>query len=240
VAILAVDDVWLREPRLLVPQMQPVGRVVVDRTHPLSEGLYGAWLFGRANFGRNLVNNKPVIGITGTPVIGGSGTLFSGSSQYVEVAAMSEFYLDDLTIAVRAKNTNTNNNSIFGGAADTFGNRLNAHVPYSGTVYFDYGLTSNGRISVAYTVPTDVPVNWCFIGAASYLAIYANSQLLASKTDGFEPIAVPSANLCVGAFVPSSLYYPGTIDHFYVWRRKLQPSEIIAIANDPYQFLIPA
>jgi hypothetical protein len=46
VAILAVDEVWLREPRLLVPGCKPVERVRVDFSHPLGALVEDFWLFG--------------------------------------------------------------------------------------------------------------------------------------------------------------------------------------------------
>ena len=35
--VLAYDEIWVREPRLMVPQQFPVGRVVVDRSHPIGK-----------------------------------------------------------------------------------------------------------------------------------------------------------------------------------------------------------
>jgi hypothetical protein len=42
-AILAYDDVMLREPRLLVPNSKPLGPVRIDFTHPLARGLMSWW-----------------------------------------------------------------------------------------------------------------------------------------------------------------------------------------------------
>jgi hypothetical protein len=81
-----VDEVMLREPRLLVPKTQPVGLVKLDLTNGLTRGLVGCWALHQAGW-KNLVRGKKWDGqqISALPLpthgvrSGISGAIFSGT-----------------------------------------------------------------------------------------------------------------------------------------------------------------
>jgi hypothetical protein len=67
-AIAAVDEVMLREPRLLVPRMQPLGPVKIDRTHPIGKRVVVCAL-ATPSGPVDLASGRPFVKVGGTPTM---------------------------------------------------------------------------------------------------------------------------------------------------------------------------
>jgi hypothetical protein len=240
-AILAYDDVMLREPGLLMPGRKPVGLVRAASPKlvvciPLVKTGASVWDYAQ----------KSMRPLSGSYTLSPQSILFDGSSAFLNVCSASLLVGKNITILARTRNTSTTNNSLLGCAntGTSTVSRINVHLPFSGTVYWDFGIINNGgRLSVAYTVSTTQYTTWAFVASGgNYMAIWANGAKLAEQSSGDSAgFAGSTQPFTLGRFTIDSplYYYPGDVECFYVWTRRLPDAEIVSMTRDPYQIFIP-
>jgi hypothetical protein len=127
--------------------------------------------------------------------------------------------------------TVTGNTSLLGDAsADN--PRLNVHLPYNGTVYWDYGFTySSGRISAA--MPGDALNQW-----RSWVF---NADAAANRMEILYGGALLQAGNCAAAVIPDgitlglfgSLYWNSGIAAILIYNRAIDRAAARALAADP-------
>lgn len=221
---------------------KPLFPAILDNTHPLSQGLGGYWLF---NEGAGLtafdVSGKKKHGTltngpTWTAGKFGKAINFDGSNDYVSTGASTPYQGTNISISLWARNTSTSNNSLFGAAADSSASRINAHLPYSGVVYWDFGrITSGGRLSKIAPTLTDGWHHWVFwASGGNSMKIYLDGAEWATQASGDSAGYTGSSTFSIGSFLPSSLYFNGRIDNVRIYNRALSESDVKQLYTDPF------
>ena len=236
---LIVDSAMLREPLLLSPQRKPIGRVEVDWTHPLANGLEDIFLH-RSLDERSLTGRRIPTGVGGTEK---SNNLSFNGTQYrnISTTGMHTGYPRSmLSWALHNGNTIYLLSQAYSGASqDYFALILGG----SGTGYY-------------YHREQDGPANWSqsggtsILGRVSFLAgvsssssnhkLYTQGNLVSTETGTYNPSGLD--RYTVGALRDLTPSYSGggVVVMNMLFSRALLSGEIKSLYNDPYQFLIPA
>jgi hypothetical protein len=255
VAILAYDDVMLREPRLLMPKMQPLGLVKVDRSNPLSRGLIYQRLF-TSPYGITAISGGPTQAYS--PY--GQGTYFDGSDDYITTNRPSfigpqsfacgiilhAWNSDDMVMSAGSADSNYYNNALFFGSGNT--NKL---------AYGRTGAPGNSAWrdeATAITIGKYTQYCWTWDSANTGTTVYG-ANLIRCFKDGREDgtannyangngaIGETGTELFIAVDKYSSTfrrYGNQTLFYVFVWNRALTPAEACEVSANPYQFLIPA
>jgi hypothetical protein len=261
VAILAVDEVWLREPRLLVPGMQPLGPVKIDLNNPLTRELNGLFMPRMGHNFIDIVNNTFPSLKSGSVVItenglavscaGSAVTQFTRIDKYNLVSAMtiavavSITSLANYSALMSCWNTNITSGWEFrGGDGATDGNmcciRLGATAGegYLNTIIASSAALAAGDrhkiVAVSYVDAT--------VDGPAYM--YVNGKQIETK-DGYgtgtgNQGSPSTGSLRIGQRADYATDLNGQIHAAWLWGRALTNSEHLSLATDPYQFLIPA
>lgn len=148
----------------------------------------------------------PTMGVAG-PLSGGSNAMkdFLSTKNIQMPSGLATATQDPVTIEFWYKLlTGSPSNSAFslGNPGNTDKPRIQAHVPYSGTIYWDDGdFSGSGRISVAY--PSGSMDNWAhlaFVGDTvnSKLLIYCNGSQIAVSVGTWIPMIGSVTGGCIG------------------------------------------
>jgi hypothetical protein len=238
-----VDEVMLREPRLLVPQLQPVGPVKIDFSNPLTNGLVLAKLLG---------NNVGTLTVTGTRPHVFAGSHMRGFNTTYGVASTDKVaatFPDKLvrTYAFTAVFVN------YGGSG------LGRLMDRASTLII-YFQSPNIQVARNYSSQSkqDQFINPLLSTKATRLLVLDDSSGAGSafrtrlfadgvevaRAGGIDSLGTPSLssdnNVYIGNRAAGDRDYNGLIGDFVVWDRLLTAAEISAYFTDPYQFLIPA
>jgi len=120
------------------------------------------------------------------------------------------------------------NNTMF--QVNGSGGRFQCHVPWGGTIYWDYfngSCCPTGRVSTGFGNYLDDWTHVTFVSdgnGGNFRGIYLNGKLAASTT-GTASSTGPSQD-CKGFYMGGG--YKGNIDEFAMWRRVMPPDEISA------------
>jgi hypothetical protein len=261
VAILAVDEVMLREPRLLVPRMQPVGLVKVDWFNPLAQGLSFVWLGsvpyvdlaqGRVRAGNGNTGN------TITPI--GVGRYASAAGEagdnFGNVQAITSNTFTVLSHA--APIASASPKSLFSQRRGTspyeeIGMMANWAIS-AGSGYLEVyasDVVNSGNRSNAYTANTAVdgkPHVFVGVNGGSYTAtqIFVDgiNKTIGTGSGATNNVFSTNQNTRVNNLAAlASTGYTNPDPNYLVmtWSgRALSAAEVRSISADPYQFLIPA
>jgi hypothetical protein len=263
VAILAVDEVWLREPRLLVPRMQPLGLVKIDWSNPLSRALRFLWTPNSGKTTRDLVSGEPGIEV-------GAGTL-AGSQYglaYSGAAGSGNGLSFGATIKPIPANSVTNTVVSFAapvagatGVRQTFwAQGTDSSSPYrqyslladtagstgsysAGEIaYFHYEST---MLSVASSTADVIDGGWHLwagVRNGAFAAVYRDGvDVTAYKNNGINGSAGDTAGkTMVSGIDGSSRVLTGRNLLVMVWNRTLSQAELLSLSADPFCLLIPA
>jgi hypothetical protein len=137
---------------------------------------------------RSLFTPEVCTGHAGTNVPTPSGLIsFASINGGIDIAADSSEILPTAQVTVllihRKIDTTVRAGTAFGVDGGAAGNRCGAHVPYNdGTIYFDFGGTTNGTTEVQATglAQSLNPRAWVFVAGPHGMAIYLDGVLLAS------------------------------------------------------------
>jgi hypothetical protein len=259
-AIAVVDEVMLREPRLLVPGMQPLGPVKVDWSNPLTQSLTFCWL------GRSPHVDLATGRMRTTAISSISAGSVPGIGRYTAYAANC----GDTFGAIQP--ITSNSFTVLSHAApvsrSAIGSLFNQR---KGTSQFeDISLLTNCGASDAAAAGSmrcrcsDTGSSAAISGANAASVIDGLPHVfVGTRINGDAPIlyvdgANRTSSTTNGAIVNiystaqqtrinniadfASTGYNNIDPNYLVccWNRALSPSEVRAISLDPYQFLIPA
>lgn len=236
-AIAVLDDVMLREPRLLVPGQQPVRPVKVDVSNKIARALVCFW--GGPTTGNDLVNVGAVKKYTNATTFKNNNLHHACSGSGIEVTFPARKITKNggcSTFCVLSCANVTDNNKYIFSSRET--NELGFRQDTSNIYAFVEGTGINIPIPGINTVFSVAFVNSHNVIRAGYL----NGLFYSSVTAG----GVSDGNITgygVGAlYRGSGTEYPfsGSILLGMMFNRVLSPIEIFSLHNDPYQFLIPA
>jgi hypothetical protein len=254
VAILAVDEVWLREPRLLVPGMQPVGNMRVDYLHPMAGGLALALpmvndvdlVTGRriawSGTGKISPTNRGAALIGNTSSATGSIQFTpKATSPYLTIACW--FYVngapgtDDIMLE-----TSANSNNLAGrwalNIAPTGATSKMSLVVWKGAF--------PALIELQWTRPSDS--SWHLLVASIDAADVTSAIIFIDGVS--QSFTTPYTNTTSANIVEDTLYllsrgngslYAGCyLQQLYILSRKLSIAEALSLSSNSTQFLIPA
>jgi hypothetical protein len=244
VAILAVDEVWLREPRLLVPGRQPLGPVKVNANHSLSRSLVAQWLFHGNQNSRDVVSGKKLI-VQGSPVWTPGVGFSSPGAQWNLYTTLPELAttLSTVTVSVLASTPSFAARATLFTWTDfirTWGNTsgLQQHFATTGKAFF--------YIQNAYPESQGTPFTYD-TKQRRYTVVYNNTNPPKMFVDGVQFLFNAQGTTTTWTNVYFSLsfnpsngdqaYWNGSIGDCVVFNRALSDNEVIEHARNPYQFL---
>jgi hypothetical protein len=258
-----------REPALLVPGKKPIGRVKLDWTHPLSNGMTRFVLFGkRFSFVDPAVNLSGVVfDYVPNKIIGQysdfSGELPSWQTDYIDSPeATSVLFLDTELVSTKAAYTvmarcrshaNTASANMFSCDSSssnlrTWQLRYNTAANPSDLRFVAFRTNSTTTSITSGTVLYED--EWYTVAGAfdaSFARLYIDGLEAASPVSN----ATSQVNIAAGAsgvlarLTTSAPTAPGNVfdgDVSWVasWDRVLSDVEFKSMHDDPYQVLIPA
>jgi hypothetical protein len=252
VAILAVDEVMLREPRLLVPRMGPVGLVKPDYSNPLANQLRSAILPTAAGRLVDIISGAKPTSDTATVRATATGraaeysltnvTEFAGTPVYRVTSDWSILLDFDLDAASNyshlvscSQSTTTSGWELRGG--ETSSDRKIRFIKMTAYSYRDctgpvdaIGIGANILVIANDSLVETTPV-------ASINGIPISLTVTGSITGS---IAAGTGNLRFGQRLDTVTRLDGAIRFFALWHRKLTQAECNELSANPYQLLSPA
>ena len=239
------DEVMLREPRLLVPGMQPLGPVKIDTTHPLGS----LCKFATLPATNTVLTQKGII--RGVPA--GQGTVYSAQGPGATWSANASRLLIPggyllapnpysvfVISAASAGAVKTffslrggTNQFLFAANVNNAGNNTSGQLGlYVGTSLgiFSAGAIDGNRNSYAVTRQAN---SWSLYKNGIDLGAIGSDSLNDFSGSGTSALG-NLANLDAAYYHPDGLYF---VCGFNV---RLTDSQIASLHADPYQFLIPA
>jgi hypothetical protein len=245
----AVDDVWLREPRLLVPRMQPLGFVTLDVQNPLTRDLavFTAFVGGVPT---ELVSRLPMTPVAspGKQIIRGNvHTSCNGSSQYF-VTQKPFTVKTPFTLITITNGIGTVNNTGFVAFANTTTNDRCIVYRQTSANNFSFFVAAADYSQRTFSSAENAVVERKFCAfiynSAGDMPFYVNNVLKSTVTDRSQSnFANPATcTLVWNAMTGTSIsgYSTCPVEYAAVWNRSLTPTELTALFLDPYQILILA
>ena len=138
---------------------------------------------------------------------------------------------DEITISLWAKSINYSGSSVFVLNPDDPANRLNAHIRWNTSLYWDFGnISTTGRI---YTTNTpainNVWEHYVFVSSkdSNYMKVYLNDKLIlnANTHATLNTDLLKATSLLIGGNATTGNYY-GSLDDIRIYNRILSQSEI--------------
>jgi hypothetical protein len=244
---LIVEETSLREPNLWTPGKKPVGKVKIDWTNSLTNGLEEISLC-RSLEEKELVHNRSPNAINGTPDVEYDGINFSAaSSEYINFdgtgiyasyprTMFGLFYPvanTFLPVACHADSGSINNLwAIFNDATNAFR-------------YFfrDSGAGTSDTFAIIGGSPVIGERNSIagVSSASNDHKLYGNGRLIGTNTNSRNPAGAGMDHYTIGAFRDSTpTYGSGKVSLTMLFSVALTDSQVQSLHADPYQFLIPA
>lgn len=184
---------------------------------------------------------SPTRGVAGPLVTGGTDVGYGGwsGSNYVSMSnSLSVTDNQSLTIEFWYKLTgsagDTSTAFVFGNPAGS-ANRIQAHLPYSNTVYFDDGqFNSGGRTSFAWNAAwTNAWAHYAFVAdaTANTLTVYVNATQQSQLT-GWSKIGDTFTGGSIGNWNGGALFADGPIAEFAVYSAALSQATLLSHYNN--------
>lgn len=258
-AKLVYDDVMLREPRLLVPKLSPIGNVRIDWRNPLARGLI---IFVLPGMFLEVVTGTRGGGLESSGTIAASTEgLGCESTSTTAGGCWIPYHLSwqalattQLTIMARLRKDASNQ---YGGLVS---------IPYANSGWSSpYASIALQHDATAVTPAANLGCSGAQIYSAGLSSSWPNDGLIANywftrslangawykdnaacgTSSGFGTAAPTINPLCAMSIGNRSRYSNGNgIDGNFgivaLWNRVLSDGELRAFNADPYQFLIPA
>jgi hypothetical protein len=262
-AIAVVDEVMLREPRLLVPRLQPLRPVKIDWSNPLSRGLRFCWTPFAGKLTCDLVSGVPATEVGAGTLAGcqyglaysaaaGSGNGLSFGANIKPILANSSAntvvsYAAPVAGATGARQSlwsqGTDGSSPYRQYSLT-ADAAGAGASYSAgeLAYFHYDLTMMSVASSSADVIDGGWHLWAGVRNGAFAAVYRDGvDVTAYSNNG---LAVSSADTAgttqVSGIQGSSRAMTGRNLLVLAWGRAIAPAELMALSADPFQLLTPA
>jgi hypothetical protein len=231
--VLAVDEVWLREPRLLVPGMQPLGPVELNKGHSLSKNL----LVGvcKANELPRLAKQLALSYGAGT-TFAQNGFIANADSAGVFTPSVSwepyPFTMVFSAIAVAPAYTEFR---YF--VADTTYTNFSVYSAPDGSTFYVHGTSTSNNVSKLIDGKLHNFVVSMSAKNSGFYAIDGQLQSITSTGDGSSSAGVkglgnrPSSSARFSALK----YYL-----FCVFNESVSAGEVIDLSLNPFQLVVPA
>lgn len=116
--------------------------------------------------------------------------------------------------------------------------RFQVHLPFGGSIYWDYGNSSSGRLSTSYSAYINKLTHVCLVSnSTNFQAIYLNGIQVASQASAANP--APGTTIIVLAWPAAGLGFNGTVNNFCIWNRVLSNGEAMTLYNNPWGLYVP-
>jgi hypothetical protein len=258
VGVLAVDEVMLREPRLLVPGRQPQSVMKIDWTHPLARGLC---VFVLPKQGDLVTGLRPSYGGTASLKPKSNALSFQSENNnndlaYFPFPASAPLYTitSAHTTMLWFEHTSSANYANFLSvpyAAGIWAYPYNSLVLYKNTNASNVWQYQIGNITAYPLVASSAAVstaNRCVIAGHSgpnTAAMYVDGANVSTTVSNGNWIVNWNTKqpLCLLASSDSYSVNAGVTGNAFcaaVWNRQLSAIEAAEMYRNPYQFLIPA
>ena len=138
-------------------------------------------------------------------------------------------------VMVALSESSADQGSVFGAYDSANAARFQAHFPYSGTVYWDFGGTTDGTTRLSYTPSAGFWGAWrhmAFTAGPRGMAIYEDGVLKASHSTAASRSASSAAGFYVGRWLDSNT---ARIESLFLYSRQLSAAEVGALFIQPYQ-----
>lgn len=253
-AILAYDDVMLREPRLLARRMQPLGLMQIDRRNSISSGLCFAEVFSKGvvsnavgGGARATLTGSPST-VTGTPGIAVSSEAGFGNIYRINHGGLTKAVGPAYTVMIHGRLIEKQGAyaGFFTLADESANHAIGVQVNAANNAYLIWvgNLASENGISTSSFPATDITLLARGINAHTGATDFWLSDGTRVKTTlpGTPSAApVPTRLILFGERSSNTGYTTkGRCYAAAVWNRWLSDAECVALHSDPYQFLIPA
>jgi hypothetical protein len=235
-----------------MPILKPIRGLQLNRSHPLAKGLIAAWVFNEAggNKTRDFVRPGRTATINGTlewkPGNRGAALFRDATGEYVECSGFP-FISPPLTIVSWVNRVNT-------GAAGSYGAIAARGSNAANNSNFDFGIRQSGAERKPYLYWKDATtlyggqatdqaskINDKWIQLVGIIKenydaeIYLNGQSIWTDTGNSAPTN-GSQNLKMfrSELTDGSYYFPGYIDHVFIYNRELSSAEIRWLYREPF------
>jgi len=243
---LVLPDQRLEQPAGFYPHRKPLGRVQVDRAHPMSRGLLMCNLLSDT---RELVTDKVYqIGTTSDITVSGKGAHYLGSStyqdhnSYLAIPAVDFTNVSDLTIVCAFKNLDTNGYPALSASVTSGGFSGNYMLSKEqGALRLRAGGTTSSLVTTT-NLTDGAEIFSAGIQKGNTPSILYNSNgTWANKVNGanVNPVyAGVTAENNIGYYSRGGgRSYQDAIYFVYLWERALSDEEIRSLYLNPYQIV---
>jgi hypothetical protein len=222
--------------------VKPPPGTQIDVTHPASSGLVMAFCPHSAAAEYDALGNlwSPVNSPASSASTSGFAAIYDGTSNY-HINTTLVLPTTSCTVALSIYvATSSSNGSSFGNLDATDPTRLQAHLPYSGTLYWDFGgLTGNNRVS--WTPNSGFFGNWhrmVFRAGTRGTSIWSDGVNQVSSSTAISRSICPTG-LSVGAWWYNGYYNPNSIELMLLSSREWTDAEIVDWTGNPYGMYMP-
>lgn len=237
--ILPYDEIWVREPRLMVPGQKPMGPVRIDTRNSLADGL-----------GHYYPLNERGGSVAHDIVSGANGTISSGLVYEKDYLKWPDTTTRSITVSSGSK-LGGNVLTLF---LDFILDGVLSYTPvmftnHGGTLFYfqegvvDYVWIANvnsgtGGGGVGNRVTSVLVANG---GSGVHFAQRINMGTLITGAAGGTPETPTTGGAFKFGGYGNEWNFSGKVFAAGIWpQRALTPSQAVALLRDPYQFLIPA
>lgn len=234
------------------PWQKPFLGAQLNRSHPMAQGLVGAWLFNENSGG--IANDLSGNGYYG--IFSGGVDRYNGNIVFPQNSAISRVLISP-QISLYGKSF-----SLVGkwnltrlGSSSALIGRLETGSPYASPYYLNIELTpaswqfgfydSVGAAWCEVRAPKDYATNIdvSLVGTFDYYTkqscIYSQGVLGESNTfAGAIPIDNPTAVTCIGDWSAAN-ELAGIVYYVYIYDRVLSPYEVLQLHREPYAMFYP-
>ena len=242
--ILVYDELWVREPRLMVPRMVPVGDVKINWSHPLAKNLKHCVVWNKYR-PVDLIGNPLTYYSLGTNLKFGAGNAGPGlvslaqNNTYVSIPMFSGNVTPGFSIVVHqhAPIRSTDAGWL------RYGGSQHSHWTYNNAIGQSQGTGGNVWSGITpsnfdFEKELVIVMTSNFADTVNRHTVYVDGKMIKQSVSVFNFSAWPTyAHLCG---CQSYKGYPGITYSNYAYTGELNQAQATELARDPYQFLIPA
>lgn len=244
--------------------IKPTLGAMINYSHPLANGLTGAWLFNEGGGGVVRENAQGIYNGTyhgsqpysTKSILGETGSFVYANSNYVTTVAPS-YQFTNFTIAARMIPTSTGPGGLSNttlvcndvNPPTTYGTAFNLHQNKTGAVQDGYvscwyhssagtwNTIDSG--SAILSLGTSISLTWVKSGATSTL--YQNGVQISTTTFATSDIAYGANSYLI---IGQDTNTPNTfadidVDYIYIYNRPMSAQEVWQLYSDPYAIVLP-
>ena len=225
-----------------MPQLKPTRGICLNRSHPLSRGFVGLWLFNEGSGkkvydlsgnGHNGIFGAGAASPSWTPGKFGSAINFDGGDHIlIDNPTSFEFGTSDYTIIAGIKRNGTgNNDKVFCKGADaSWEAKAKQFYIYNDKLRWEEH--SVGNVESASTIDANPhQISVTFVDSSNLLSLYIDGLL---DNSGTLVLTADDASHVVKIGARDTAHYTGRVDYFYIYNRALSASEVALLYREPF------